>query len=63
VLTLQALKLQGELEIDNLIQFLIDFAGTLPPLLQLLLGMFVTFGIFKCLITIIDFIEDKREGK
>ena len=44
-------------------QILIDFVNTLPPLLQLLLGVFVTLGIFRCLMAIIDFIEDKREGK
>jgi len=44
-------------------QTLIDFVNTLPPLLQLLLGVFVTLGAFRCLMAIIDFIEDKREGK
>ena len=44
-------------------QTLIDFMNALPPLLQLLLGVFVTLGIFRCVIAIVDFIEDKREGK
>ena len=44
-------------------QILIDFVNTLPPLLQLLLGMLVTLGIFRCLMAIVDYIEDKREGK
>jgi hypothetical protein len=61
--TKQCFRLFGECVIENIIQFFIDFAGTLPPLLQLLLGALVTFGIFKCLIIVIDFIEDKREGK
>ena len=44
-------------------QILIDFVNTLPPLLQLLLGVFVTLGIFKCLMAIVDFIEGKRKDK
>lgn len=44
-------------------QTLVDFLNALPPLLQLLLGVFVTFGIFRCLMAIVDFIENKREGK
>ena len=44
-------------------QIIIDFVNTLPPLLQLLLGIFITVAIFKILIVTIDFIEDKREGK
>jgi hypothetical protein len=44
-------------------QIIIDFVGTLPPLLQLLLGIFITVAIFRILIVTIDFIEDKREGK
>ena len=50
------------MEID-LMKIIIDFVDTLPPLLQLLLGVFATLGVFRCLIAIIDFIEDKREGK
>jgi len=50
------------LEID-LMKIITDFVDTLPPLLQLLLGVFATLGIFRGLIAIIDFIEDKREGK
>jgi len=44
-------------------QIITDFVNTLPPLLQLLLGIFVTLGVFRCLMAIVDFIEDKREGK
>ncbi|SVD10411.1 uncharacterized protein METZ01_LOCUS363265 [marine metagenome] len=44
-------------------QTIADFVNTLPPLLQLLLGIFVTLCIFRCLMAIVDFIEDKREGK
>ena len=44
-------------------QIIIDFIDTLPPLLQLLLGIFITVAIFRILMVIVDFIEDKREGK
>ena len=44
-------------------QIIIDFVDTLPPLLQLLLGIFITVAIFRILVVIVDFIEDKREGK
>ena len=47
----------------TLMQMVIDFVNTLPPLLQLLLGMFVTLGFIKCFMRGVDFIEDKREGK
>ncbi|UCD11354.1 MAG: hypothetical protein JSU88_12010 [Nitrospinaceae bacterium] len=42
------------------IQTIIDFVESLPPLLQLLLGVFITLGILKALMMIADFIEDKR---
>jgi len=44
-------------------QIITDFVNTLPPLLQLLLGVFATLCVFRFLIAIIDFIEDKREEK
>jgi hypothetical protein len=44
-------------------QIIIDFVDTLPPLLQLLLGIFITVAIFRTFMVIVDFIEDKREGK
>jgi len=40
-----------------------DFVNTLPPLLQLLLGIFITLGFFRCFMAVVDFIEDRREGK
>jgi hypothetical protein len=42
------------------IQTIIDFVENLPPLLQLILGIFVTLGILKAFMTIVDFIEDRR---
>jgi len=44
-------------------QIITDFVNTLPPLLQLLLGVFVTLVVFRCFIAVVDFIEDRREGK
>ena len=44
------------------IQTIIDFVENLPPLLQLLLGIFVTLGILKAFMVIVDFIEDRREN-
>jgi len=44
-------------------QTIIDFVSTLPPLLQMLLGVFVTIGFFRCFMAVVDFIEDRREGE
>jgi len=44
-------------------QTIIDFISSLPPLLQLLAGVFATLGILKALMLTADFIEDRREGK
>ena len=35
----------------------------LPPLLQLLLGIFGMLGVIKIFMFIVDLIEDRREGK
>jgi hypothetical protein len=43
-------------------QTITDFVNTLPPLLQMLLGVFVTIGFFRCFMAVVDFIEDRREG-
>lgn len=45
------------------IQTIIDFLGSLPPLLQLLAGVFATIGILKIFMVVVDFIEAKRKGK
>ncbi len=45
------------------IQTIIDFLESLPPLLQLLTGVFATLAILKIFMVVVDFIEDKREGK
>ena len=43
------------------IDFVESFVNQLPPLLQLLLGVFLTIGIMKVLIKIADFFEEKRK--
>ena len=45
------------------IQIIIDFVESLPPLLQLILGIFITLGMVKVLLIVADFIQDKREEK
>jgi len=42
------------------VQTIIDFVESLPPLLQLILGVFITLGILKALMAVGDFIEEKR---
>jgi hypothetical protein len=43
------------------VQTIVDFVESLPPLLQLILGVFITFGILKVMMTVGDFIEEKRK--
>ncbi|MFL2915311.1 MAG: hypothetical protein ACJZ45_02635 [Nitrospinia bacterium] len=40
-----------------------SFVTALPPLLQLLLGIFTTVGFIRLFMFLVDFIEDRREGK
>jgi hypothetical protein len=42
-------------------QTIVDFVENLPPLLQLILGVFITLGILKVMMVIADYIEDKRK--
>ena len=35
----------------------------LPPLLQMLLGIFAMIGLIKLFMLTVDLIEDRREGK
>jgi len=44
-------------------EIITEFVESLPPLLQLLLGIFLTLGFVKGFMTIVDYIEDRREGK
>ena len=45
------------------IDTIIKFVEALPPLLQLILGFFITIGLFKGFIVFADFIENKRSDK
>ncbi len=45
------------------VQTIIDFIDSLPPLLQFLLGVFITIGIVKVLLTVADHFQAKREGR
>ncbi|NIQ01977.1 MAG: hypothetical protein GWM98_17545 [Nitrospinaceae bacterium] len=44
------------------IQTIVEFVESLPPLLQFLLGVFITIGIIKTLMIVADFFDKKREG-
>jgi len=49
--------------IEPLIDNIKSFVIALPPLLQLLLGIFATIGFLRLFMFLVDFIEDRREGK
>jgi hypothetical protein len=51
------------LDTTNLMESITNFVTALPPLLQLLLGIFATIGVLRVFMFVVDFIEDKREGK
>jgi hypothetical protein len=48
---------------ESLFNSIKDIIITLPPLLQLLIGIFATIGAIRLFMLVVDFIEDKREGK
>lgn len=48
---------------DNLIEPITKFVGNLPPFLQLLLGIFITGGIFKLMLMIANHLEKRGEEK
>jgi hypothetical protein len=48
---------------ESLFNTIKDFIITLPPLLQLLTGIFATIGAIRLFMFVVDFIEDRREGK
>jgi len=50
------------LDITQLIESIKDIVVTLPPLLQLLVGIFATLGIIRGFMFVVDFIEDRRGG-
>ena len=45
---------------ETIVQFIEGFVQKLPPLLQLILGMFIALGLFKVIMLIADYVEDKR---
>lgn len=49
--------------LENLFQAIADFMETLPPLLQLMAGVFVTLGMVKIFIMIVKFAETKGDKK
>ena len=49
--------------LENFIQAIADFMETLPPLLQLMAGVFVTLGMVKVFMMIVKFAESKSEEK
>jgi len=49
--------------LETLFQAIADFMETLPPLLQLMAGVFVTLGMVKIFIMIVKFAESKSDKK
>ena len=49
--------------LENLFQAIADFMETLPPLLQLMAGVFVTLGLVKIFMMIVKFAESKSGEK
>jgi hypothetical protein len=48
---------------EQLFKSIETFLSGLPPLLQLFAGIFATLGVIKLFMFVVDFIEDRREGK
>ena len=40
-----------------------NFIKALPPMLQMLAGLFATLGFIKLFMLVVDYIEDRKEGK
>jgi len=49
--------------LENLFQAIEDFMGTLPPLLQLMAGIFVTLGLVKVFMMIVEYAESRSQKK
>lgn len=45
---------------ETIIQFVEGFVQKLPPLLQLILGVFVALGMFKVILIVANHFEKKR---
>ena len=48
---------------DNFLKSIEALVIDLPPLLQMLLGIFIMVALVKLFMFTVDFIEDRREGK
>ena len=48
---------------ESLIESVKNFIINLPPLLQLLTGIFATIAAIRLFMFVVDFVEDRREGK
>jgi hypothetical protein len=48
---------------EKFLQAIADFMETLPPLLQLMAGVFVTLGMVKIFLMIVKFADSKGEKK
>jgi len=48
---------------EALINSITNFILALPPMLQMLAGLFATLAVIRTLMFVVDFIEDRREGK
>jgi|MGYP003712341683 hypothetical protein len=48
---------------EYLIDSIRSFITALPPMLQMLAGLFATLGVIKLFMLVVDFIEDRRERK
>jgi hypothetical protein len=49
--------------LEKFLQAIADFMETLPPLLQLMAGVFVTLGMVKVFMMIVKFAESKDKKK
>ena len=52
-----------EVILESLLTYIESIILGIPPLLQLLLGIFGMLGVIKLFMFIVDFVEDRREGK
>ena len=48
---------------EYLIGSITNFIKVLPPMLQMLAGLFATLGCIKLFMVVVDYIEDRKEGK
>ena len=54
---------QENIIVESLLKSVEAFILGLPPLLQMLLGIFAMIGLIKLFMFSVDLIEDRREGK